>query len=293
MKLFTTLLVLFSYAAVAQCIEGDCINGRGTYDFGYARYTGSFKDGKPHGQGVMDYGNGEKFEGNFTSGLEDGEGVLYKGGTTRKVVYRNGKIEMEVIVKGGHTPRVEGCKVGDCFNGQGEINYPSGNRYTGNFQNGQRQGVGTFIFVSGNTFTGTFEKDLPVVGAFYYAREGVTFKGTVNAECIPQTGEYIYPANEATVSIKNGTITKIVNPAADRAKAAQKQLEDAQKPVTCSRCNGKGIAGYSRVSVTNTTENVGVDRYLNGRYTTTTRYGNTSFPNICTDCGGKGVKSYK
>lgn len=292
MKLLTAILLFAFNAAGAQCLTGDCKEGTGTYDFGYARYTGSFKDGKPHGQGVMDYGNGEKYEGNFTAGVEDGEGILHKGGTRSKVVYRNGKIENEVVVKGGNTPKVEGCKVGDCYNGQGEINYASGNRYAGNFQNGQRQGSGTFTFVSGNTFTGTFEKDLPHAGTFYYAREGVTFKGTVNAECIPQTGEYHYPANEATVSIENGTITKIVNPKADRAKAELKQIENAQKPVTCTRCNGKGIAGYSRVSVTNTVENVGVDRYLNGRYTTTTRYGNTSFPNICTECGGKGVKQY-
>lgn len=51
------------------------------------------------------------------------------------------------------------------------------------------------------------------------AREGVTFKGTADADCVPKTGNYHYPATEATVSIENGSITKIVNPAADRARA--------------------------------------------------------------------------
>ena len=109
------------------------------------------------------------------------------------------------------------------------------------------------------------------------AREGVTFKRTVDADCVPRTGNYDYPATEATVSIEKGSITKIVNPAADRTKAAMQQTNDAHTATTCTRCNGKGVAGYSRVSVSNTSEIFGVDRYLNGRYTTTTRYGDKLF----------------
>jgi len=122
------------------------------------------------------------------------------------------------------------------------------------------------------------------------AREGVTFKGKADADCVPKTGNYHYPTTEATVSIENGSITKIVNPAADRARAEVQQTNDAHTATTCTRCNGKEVAGYSRVSVSNTPENFSVDRYLTGRYTTTTRYGDTLFPNICTECGGKGVK---
>lgn len=290
MKAILFLLLCCPFDLCAQCIQGDCTNGTGTYDFGFAVYTGQFKNGKPHGKGVMNYGQGEKFEGNFTDGVENGEGVLHKNGTQRNVVFRNGKLEKETIIVGGHTPAIQGCQLGDCLSGEGKIIYSSGNTYAGNFLNGQRHGHGKFSFVSGNTFTGKFEKDIPVQGSFFYAREGVTFTGKVNADCEPQTGDYFYPANEATVSILNGVITQIVNPKADRLKAELKQMEDAQKPVTCTRCNGKGIAGYSRVSVTNTIENVGFDRYMNGRYTTTTRYGDTKFPNICTECGGAGVK---
>ncbi|MBN2403320.1 MAG: hypothetical protein JXN64_13110, partial [Spirochaetes bacterium] len=50
------------------CIEGDCIDGYGTYvyDDGSA-YTGTFKDGKKHGKGTMTWTSGprkgEKYEG--------------------------------------------------------------------------------------------------------------------------------------------------------------------------------------------------------------------------------------
>lgn len=288
------LIFLLSYSHVsAQCLKGDCSNGIGTYEFGYATYTGSFKNGKPHGKGVMNYGNGEKFEGEFVDGFEEGEGILYKNGSTKKVKYTKGKLlqELTIVTHGGNAPKVEGCSSGDCYNGSGLIIYPSGNKYNGQFKNGQRHGKGIFIFISGNTFNGEFHQDNPIEGTFNYKQSDVSFTGTVNEDCTPKTGIYNYPSNEATVSIENGKITKIVNLKADKLKAQMNQYEASQKSSTCNRCNGKGISGYSRVSVTNTTENFGVDRYLNGRYTTTTRYGRTSFPDICTDCGGKGIKT--
>lgn len=281
--------LLFSFDSTAQCLSGDCNNGEGKMDYGYAIYTGTFKNGKPHGTGTMDYGAGEKYVGTFVDGKEDGEGILYKGDVTRKMLYRNGKIVQEtnvVNVIGSNAPKIDGCNSGNCFDGVGTKVYPSGNKYNGHFKNGQRHGNGSFTFVSGNTFIGEFQSDLPIQGTFNYKQEAVSFTGKVNEDCTPQTGNYYYPGTGATVTIQNGKITKIANPAADRLHA---QMEAAQKPSTCTRCNGKGISGYSRVSVTNTVENVGVDRYLHGRYTTTTRYGNTSFPDICTECGGKGV----
>lgn len=281
--------LLFSFDSTAQCLSVDCNNGEGKIDYGYAIYTGTFKNGKPHGTGTMDYGAGEKYVGTFVDGKEDGEGILYKGDVTRKVLYRNGKIVQETNVVnaiGGNAPKIDGCNSGNCLDGVGTMVYPSGNKYNGHFKNGQRHGNGSFTFVSGNTFIGEFQSDLPIQGTFNYKQEAVSFTGKVNEDCTPQTGNYYYPGTGATVTIQNGKITKIANPAADRLHA---QMEATEKPSTCTRCNGKGISGYSRVSVTNTVENVGVDRYLNGRYTTTTRYGNTSFPDICTECGGKGV----
>jgi len=66
-------------------------------------------------------------------------------------------------------------------------------------------------------------------------REGVTFKGKADADCVPRRGNYHYPATEATVSIENRSITKIVNPAADRARAKMQQTNDAHTATTCNR----------------------------------------------------------
>jgi len=67
------------YGEVEGCIEGDCINGHGTYiyDEGNAKYTGYFRDEMPHGQGVCQYSNREFFEGQWAEGSFNGYGTLY------------------------------------------------------------------------------------------------------------------------------------------------------------------------------------------------------------------------
>ena len=73
-KLFTILIVVlstqFSFNLSAQCIEGNCVNGQGTYNYdnGY-QYSGEWKDGKYHGQGTYTYGDGTSDKGIW----EDGE----------------------------------------------------------------------------------------------------------------------------------------------------------------------------------------------------------------------------
>ncbi|MCB9283399.1 MAG: caspase family protein [Lewinellaceae bacterium] len=60
------------------CIQGDCKNGRGIFirkEDG-AKFTGSFRNGLPHGEGVMNFANGERYTGQWTDGNFDGKGTL-------------------------------------------------------------------------------------------------------------------------------------------------------------------------------------------------------------------------
>ena len=61
------------------CIEGDCKNGRGTYIYkdGVAKFTGTFSNGLPDGEGVIYYANGERYRGEWALGSFNGEGTLY------------------------------------------------------------------------------------------------------------------------------------------------------------------------------------------------------------------------
>ena len=66
------------------CRTGNCENGAGVYIFrgGTAKYNGKFQGGKPHGQGLIRYTNGEGYRGEWAGGQPNGEGVMYKANDT-------------------------------------------------------------------------------------------------------------------------------------------------------------------------------------------------------------------
>lgn len=64
----------------------------------------------------MNYGNGEKFEGEFVDGSEEGEGILYKNGSTKKVKYTKGKLlqELTIVTHGGNALKLRAVPQRDC-----------------------------------------------------------------------------------------------------------------------------------------------------------------------------------
>ena len=67
-----------------EYIEGDCINGRGTYLFSSGiKYTGQWKDGKRHGEGTLTSPHAYTYEGEWKSDRMHGYGVqTYSSGST-------------------------------------------------------------------------------------------------------------------------------------------------------------------------------------------------------------------
>jgi hypothetical protein len=290
----TILILLVSINGFSQCLSGDCKNGFGKFDFGFAIYEGNFMYGKPNGQGIMDYGGGEKFVGNFKDGQEDGDGQLFKKNIPQAVTYTNGKVKIrqEQIVIGGNAPVIDGCTQGDCYNGFGKLKFPSGNSYEGNFVYGTRDGQGTFVFATGNILTATFKNNQPVQGSFFYVNENTTFSGSFNDDGTPKSGDYKYPNNRATITIVNGAITFVDNPV---AREADKRAEEEKKGKACPKCGGKGMCSGS--AYTQTTES-----YYSINYTKSdgnlysTSSGNVakststvfSPPTSCSQCNGTG-----
>lgn len=129
-------LICFSAhpAYANECIEGDCVNGQGT----------------------MVYSTGQKFSGGFKDGMRHGEGVfLLPGG--RKLV---GVWEDNEIREGTYTDYDGTTYTGQWQfrerNGQGTMTWPDGRKYTGEFKSGQRHGKGTMIYPDGRTYVGDF-----------------------------------------------------------------------------------------------------------------------------------------
>jgi hypothetical protein len=136
---FVLLLLIICFAPLEsfgdECIEGDCVNGKGTmvYDTGH-KFTGGFKDGGRHGDGVLVMPGGRKIVGVWENNeIREGtytqaDGTTYKG----QWMFRE-------------------------RNGQGTLTFPDGRKYIGEFKSGQRHGKGTMIYPDGRKYTGEFK----------------------------------------------------------------------------------------------------------------------------------------
>ena len=156
------ILLLFPTLYFAQCVEGDCNNGKGTYKYKNGTYIGDFVDGDLMGQGDFinrrgynysgswkDYeknGYGEEafrkgfsYKGNFSNNKRDGKGyatfndtrfmksISYKGDWEGGTVCGEGVLSYSREVKYGREKIIEiNTLEGDFINGvyQGELTSP-------------------------------------------------------------------------------------------------------------------------------------------------------------------------
>ena len=155
------LLLLFLVPGVAfsdECVEGDCVNGNGTmvYSTGH-KYTGHFKDGVRHGEGVMLLPGGRKIVGVWVENeIREGtfsapDGSIYEGQWQFRE--RNGQ---------GTLTFPDGRKYigefkSDQRHGQGTMTWPDGRVYAGDFEHGARTGQGTMTYPDGKKYSGEFK----------------------------------------------------------------------------------------------------------------------------------------
>ena len=175
--IFIHLFLLFCLTKMgAQCLTGDCKNGKGTYLFpSGAKYVGDFKNGECHGVGVCYYTDGSKYSGEWHERYPDGKGVkTYSDGTKRTGNWKKGKpvddkgnILADYIAKKKEeaaddgTNIQSGCIEGNCVTGTGKLAYPDGSKYEGQFLASKPDGWGTFFFANGEKYIGNFKEGYP------------------------------------------------------------------------------------------------------------------------------------
>ncbi len=278
MRFLLLILGLFLInISFSQCKKGNCVNGNGTFDFGWCVYTGEFKNSKPEGKGTMKYDD-YTYAGNFTNGLENGEGIITNtNGTIENVKYDKGIRQvshLEKIAAKDYKPlniQNINCISGDCIDGFGTYNYPSGNKYVGNRVNYKMVGKGIFYFTNGDKFDGVFNNNLFNNGTYTYAT-GANYKGTYDDKGLELNGT-ITSSTGMAIPYVNGK--PAIPPAPNReeikrmnthervtyesskgscsvcfGRGSQSRLEDwsgpnsvclMRVPVTCYKCFGTGV----------------------------------------------------
>ncbi len=166
-------LFITCYTVQAQCVSGDCDNGKGIYIYpSGAKYIGEFQNGEIHGEGICHYTDGSKYQGQWNYRYPEGQGTkTYKDGVQwtgtwkkGKPIDANGNFIEEMLVSKGEatndgTDIQAGCIKGDCQNGKGTFAYADGSKYQGQFINGRLEGWGTWYFVNGDKYIGAFQNN--------------------------------------------------------------------------------------------------------------------------------------
>jgi hypothetical protein len=121
LSLYIFLGLMVCNVGFAECIEGDCINGHGTFTYASGdEYVGEWKDGIWHGQGTFAWASGE-FAGD-----------KYVGG------YKDGK-----------------------YHGLGTYTHADETKYVGEYKDDKRHGLGTFTWADGTKYVGEYKDSQP------------------------------------------------------------------------------------------------------------------------------------
>jgi hypothetical protein len=134
---FALLLTCFLPAtAPADCIRGNCVDGEGVMSFGDGRlYEGQFVNGLFNGHGSYTLSERIRYVGNFRDGEFHGQGTYLFDGVLE---YAGQFVE--------NVPQ-----------GQGTMHLADGRNFIGTFKNGGVNGQGVLTLPDGRMYAGTFD----------------------------------------------------------------------------------------------------------------------------------------
>ena len=136
--LITFFIFLVSQQAISACLDGNCTNGTGKYQWASGNtYEGSFVNRKRNGKGTFIWVSGEKYIGEYKDGKMHGQGTFhYDNGDVYTGSYSNNK-----------------------RHGKGLYRWPNNSYFEGTYVNGSKQGEGKLVLQDGTITEGIWEND--------------------------------------------------------------------------------------------------------------------------------------
>jgi hypothetical protein len=147
---------------------------------GGIRYVGEFKDDKRHGQGTYTFANGKKYVGEFKDGYFNGQGTFYtsNGSVINQGIWADDKFVRSAPVQQAsainqtiatatpqpnfsqsNLPACQGSEQSRWTNCFGTQTLRTG-KFTGEFFDGLRNGVGAYTYDNGDKFVGEYKNHL-------------------------------------------------------------------------------------------------------------------------------------
>ncbi len=209
----------------------DALNGYATMDYDNGSYTGMFKDGLRHGQGVYNWTNGGSYNGGWENDKKSGYAVYtaswgrYEGYYKNDERYGNGKeilkngevyegFWLDMNTSNDMTRTVNGVSTkGKMINGKFVANEPSltqpvnkanfkketynNGYYEGEIVNGKRNGFGTYYWNSGSRYEGNWVNDVRTGFGKFFWTDGGRYEGNWANDKMNGQGTF-YSANGST-----------------------------------------------------------------------------------------------
>jgi hypothetical protein len=114
-------------------------------------YRGQWKDGLRDGHGRFDSSDGSRYNGSWVAGSKHGQGTLTVDGLSQTGTFEKDQPKRVVVLD------TNTCIEGNCRTGYG-IKRTADGVYSGDFENGDFHGQGTFKYSNGDTYKGSFLK---------------------------------------------------------------------------------------------------------------------------------------
>ncbi|OMJ66180.1 hypothetical protein SteCoe_37077 [Stentor coeruleus] len=166
--------------------------GKGIYKWAnQQRYDGNWEWDKMDGNGVLYMTDGSQYSGNFKEGVYHGKGELIMAdGTTIKSEWDKGNIcSSNMTIDYNNSDEYCGSIQGLKKHGAGELRSKENTIYLGGFENDLYHGKGKEVLITGEKFTGKWDHGLKQGPGTYHDQFENVYKGTWNMD--KKHGEFI------------------------------------------------------------------------------------------------------